>query len=169
MKWKILCFARSVHQCILASYGGMFLYKACINWMSRIIMLLDSCTICPRTAVQVWCLLSIECLIVERSSGTESMDSWRDWYLLLMHLSSLRSLVMPDTVLRLFATGWNYCMYILMVVEIACAVISLHQFCHFFSFVVSIIMLVSGYIAQLCNAILCVLWAFVIVCICAWK
>ena len=35
------------------------------------------------------------------------------------------------------------------------------------SFVVSIIMLVSGYIAQLCNAILCVLWAFVIVCICA--
>ena len=39
----------------------------------------------------------------------------------------------------------------------------------FVSFVVSIIMLVSGYIAQLCNAILCVLWAFVIVCICALK
>ena len=37
----------------------------------------------------------------------------------------------------------------------------------FVSFVVSIIMLVSGYIAQPCNAILCVLWAFVIVCICA--
>ena len=35
----------------------------------------------------------------------------------------------------------------------------------FVSFVVSIIMLVSGYIAQLCNAILCVLWACVIVCI----
>ena len=44
-------------------------------------------------------------VIVERSSGTESMDSRRDWYLLLMHLSSLRSLVMLDTVLRLFATG----------------------------------------------------------------
>ena len=28
---KILCFARSVHQCILASYVGIFLYKACIN------------------------------------------------------------------------------------------------------------------------------------------
>ena len=28
---KILCFARSVHQCILASYGGIFLYKLCIN------------------------------------------------------------------------------------------------------------------------------------------
>ena len=37
----------------------------------------------------------------------------------------------------------------------------------FVSFVVSIIMLVGGYIAKLCNAILCVLWAFVIVCICA--
>ena len=24
-------FARSVHQCILASYGGIFLYKVCIN------------------------------------------------------------------------------------------------------------------------------------------
>ena len=36
----------------------------------------------------------------------------------------------------------------------------------FVSFVVSIIMLGNGYIAQLCNAILCVLWAFVIVCIC---
>ena len=28
---KILCFARSVHQCILASYGGIFLYKVSIN------------------------------------------------------------------------------------------------------------------------------------------
>ena len=35
------------------------------------------------------------------------------------------------------------------------------------SFVVSIIMLVSGYISQLYNAILCVLWAFVVTCICA--
>ena len=57
-------------------------------------------------------------------------------------------------------------MYILMVVEIACAVI-VDQFNHVVSFVVGIIMLVSGYIAQLCNAILCVLLAFVIVCICA--
>ena len=85
-------------------------------------------------------------IIVERSPGTESMDSWRNWYLLLMHLSSLRSLVMRDTVLRLFATSWNYCMYILMVVEIACAVI-VDQFSHLVSFVV------RGYIAQLCNAI----------------
>ena len=59
-------------------------------------------------------------------------------------------------------------MYILMVVEIACAVILVDQFSVIFvSFVVSIIILVSGYIAQLGNAILCVLWAFVIVCICA--
>ena len=57
-------------------------------------------------------------------------------------------------------------MYMLMVVEIAFAVI-VDQFSHLVSFVVSIIMLVSGYIAQLCNAILCVLWAFVIACICA--
>ena len=57
-------------------------------------------------------------------------------------------------------------MYILMVVEIACAVI-VDQFSHIVSFVVSIIMLVSGYIAQLYNAILCVLWAFVVACICA--
>ena len=34
------------------------------------------------------------------------------------------------------------------------------QFSHLVSFVVSIIMLVSGYIAQLYNAILCVLWAY---------
>ena len=59
-----------------------------------------------------------------------------------------------------------YCMYILMVGEIACAVI-VDQFSHLVSFVVSIIMLVTGYITQLCNAIQCVLWAFVIVCICA--
>ena len=50
-------------------------------------------------------------------------------------------------------------MYILMVVEIACAVI-VDQFSNLVSFVISIIMLVSGCIAQLCNAILCVLWAF---------
>ena len=56
-------------------------------------------------------------------------------------------------------------MYILMVVEIACAVI-VDQFSHLVSFVVSIIMLVSGYIAQLYNAILCVLCAFVVACIC---
>ena len=43
-------------------------------------------------------------------------------------------------------------MYILMVVEIACAVI-IDQFSHLVSFVVSIIMLVSGNIAQLYNAI----------------
>ena len=49
--------ARSVHQCILASYGGIFLYKACINWMSHIVMLLVSCTTCLHTAVQVWCFL----------------------------------------------------------------------------------------------------------------
>ncbi len=58
-------------------------------------------------------------------------------------------------------------MYILMVVEIACAVIIETNSVIFVSFVVSIIILVSGYIAQLCNVILCVLWAFVIVCICA--
>ena len=58
------------------------------------------------------------------------------------------------------------CMYILMVVEIACAVI-VDQFSHLVSFVVSISILVSGYIAQLYNAILCVLWAFVLTCICA--
>ena len=52
-------------------------------------------------------------------------------------------------------------MYILMVVEIACAVI-VDKFSHLVSFVVSIIMLVSGCIAQLYNAILCVLWAFVV-------
>ena len=45
-------------------------------------------------------------------------------------------------------------MYILMVVEIASAVI-VDQFSHLVSFVVSIIMLVSGYIAQLYNAIQC--------------
>ena len=28
---QIHCFARSIHRCILASYGGIFLYKACIN------------------------------------------------------------------------------------------------------------------------------------------
>ena len=57
-------------------------------------------------------------------------------------------------------------MYILMVVEIVCAVI-VDQFSNLVSFVVSIIMLVSGYIAQLYNAILCVLLAFVVACICA--
>ena len=31
LRLKILCFVRSVHQCILASYGGIFLYKVCIN------------------------------------------------------------------------------------------------------------------------------------------
>ncbi len=51
-------------------------------------------------------------------------------------------------------------MYILMVVEIACAVI-VYQFSHLVSFVV------SGYIAQLYNAVLCVFWAFVVACICA--
>ena len=30
---------------------------ACRNWMSHILMLLDSCTTCLHTAVQVWCLL----------------------------------------------------------------------------------------------------------------
>ena len=43
-------------------------------------------------------------------------------------------------------------MYMLMVVDIACVVI-VDQFSHLVSFVVSIIMLVSGYIAQLCSAI----------------
>ena len=53
-----------------------------------------------------------------------------------------------------------------MVVKIACAVI-VDRFRHLVSVVVSIIMLVSGYIAQLYTAILCVLWAHVVTCICA--
>ena len=61
---------------------------------------------------------------------------------------------------------WLKLLYILMVVEITCAVI-VDQFSHLVSFAVTIIMLVSGYIAQLYNAILCVLWAFVVACICA--
>ena len=51
-----------------------------------------------------------------------------------------------------------------MVVEITCAII-VDQFSHLVSFVVSIIMLVSGYIAQLYNAILCVLWEGLVACI----
>ena len=47
----------SIYLSILASYGGIFLYKVCINWMSLKIMHLDSCTTCLHTAVQVWCLL----------------------------------------------------------------------------------------------------------------
>ena len=35
-------------------------------------------------------------------------------------LASLRSLVMRDSVLELFDTGLNHCIYILMLVEIAC-------------------------------------------------
>ena len=55
---------------------------------------------------------------------------------------------------------WLKLLYVqfLMVVEIACAVI-VDQLSNLVSCVVIIIMLVSGYIAQLYNAILCVLWA----------
>ena len=31
LRRKMHCFARSVHRCILASYGGISLYKVCIN------------------------------------------------------------------------------------------------------------------------------------------
>ena len=54
---------------------------------------------------------------------------------------------MRDTVLELFDTWLKLLsIYILMVVEIAYAVI-VDQFSHLVSFVVTIIMLVSGYIA----------------------
>ena len=47
---------------------------------------------------------------------------------------------MQDAVLGLLYTGWDYCMYILMVVEIAYAYI-VDQFSHLVNFVVTIIML----------------------------
>ena len=112
--------------------------------MSRIIMLLDSCTTCLHTAVPNW-----RAVIRNRIYGYAFMKRlvYSSNALVLSKVTSdarYRSKIVRHW-LKLFDVG--------MVVEIACAV-TVDQFSHLVSFVVSIIiMLVSGYISQLCNAI----------------
>ena len=77
---------------LYTNYGWICLYKSFINWMSHIIMLLDACTTCLHTAVHVG--------VMKRLVSSSNA----------LVLSAV-TIVMRDSVLELFDTGWNYCIH----------------------------------------------------------